>query len=314
MSLLCALILALPTSGPDTEAPAPVPTLRQEAWTPGTRIRLKDLLDPEDRLRLDPELLEIDLGRSPSPGFGRLLTRKAILAALPEPRPLLQGPEEITVRTTIKSVSADDVLSKARDFLSKNASLAADSLVELSRAPFEAKVPEGRNSLELVPSFRGRGVNRGPVTVLTEVKVDGKLQIVIPTTFMVRTFENLPVLAQDLPRGGSLQADLIRTVRAETTHKSNPPITNLRALLNQEARRDLRAGTPIVARDFKPTVLIQRNSAVTLIYERGALRAETHGIAKDSGTYGSSIRIENLTTKKTMVGRVIGPGLVQMNH
>ena len=130
-------------------------------------------------------------------------------------------------------------------------------------------------------------------------------------------FGNMSAAVRDEVEGqvfDRLQADLIRTVRAETTHKSNPPITNLRALLNQEARRDLRAGTPIVARDFKPTVLIQRNSAVTLIYERGALRAETHGIAKDSGTYGSSIRIENLTTKKTMVGRVIGPGLVQMNH
>ncbi|MFH0945858.1 MAG: flagellar basal body P-ring formation chaperone FlgA [Planctomycetota bacterium] len=313
MSFLYALILALPAAGPDSTAPAPIPTLRQEAWTPGTRIRLKDLLDPADHSLLAPELLEVDLGRSPSPGFGRLLTREAILAALPEPRPPLAGPDEVTVRTTVTSVSVEDVLNRARDFLAENASLPADSEVELTRAPFEAKVPEGRESLELFPRFRGKEISRGPVTVLTEVRVDGKLQIVIPTTFMVRTFQNLPVLAQNLTRGGALQPDLIRTVRSETTHESAPSFTGLQALFNQEARRDLKAGTPITARDFKPTVLIQRNSAVTLVYERGALRAETYGIARDSGTYGSSIRIENLVTKKTVVGRVVGPGLVQMN-
>ena len=310
-TLLIALILS--SSGTDVGREATA-SLRSEAWTPGTRIRLKDVLDPDHIVLVDQTLLELDLGRSPSPGFGRHLTKQAILAQIPEPGLPLGGPDEITIRTEVVHVSADEILTGARNFLEQQTALGPDSLVEVSRQPFETRVPRGRASLELVPHFRGLGQKRGPVTVLTDVRVDGKLQVVIPTTFLLRTFREIPILATELLRGQRLGTDDITQVRTETTNRSPGQVLDHRPLLGQEARRNLRSGSPLLAQDFQPSVLIRRNDAVTVVFERGAVRAETFGIARDNGSFGGSVRVENLITKKILVGRVIGPGLVQVNH
>jgi len=309
-SLLIALCLIL---APADAAPSGSAPLLLEAWTPGTRIRLKDVLDPAHHALIDQALLDLDLGRSPSPGFGRHLTRQAILSRMPAPGLTLTGPEEITIRTEVAEVTAEEILEGARKFLDEQTAPGPDRLVEVSRPPFGTSVPKGRASLELVPHFRGPGSQRGSVTVLTDVKVDGKLQLVIPTTFLLRTFREIPILAAGLARGQTLTQGQITRVRTETTHRDPGTLEDHRSLLGQEARRDLRSGSPLLAKDFQPVVLIRRNEAVMVIFERGAVRAETFGLARDSGSLGDSVRVENLTTKKILAGRVAGPGLVQIN-
>ncbi|MBI4880474.1 MAG: flagellar basal body P-ring formation protein FlgA [Planctomycetes bacterium] len=313
MSAILALVLL--AAGGDAPAPdAPPVELRAASRTPGTRIRLEDLVLPEHAGRLSGDLLAIDLGRSPSPGVGRLLTLRAVQAALPEGAALLAGPAEITVHTDVVRVDPADILAAAREFLLAAVPLPQGAQVEVAREPFEVTVPRGRAGLELRPRLRGTPAGRGHVNVLTEVRVDGQLQAVVPATFLVRTFADVEVLAGDLGRGQALAAGNVATVRTETTDMISAPRAGAAAaLLGCVARRDLRAGAPLRAGDFQPAILVRCSEPVTLLFSSGALRAEAFGVARDSGALGDPVRVENLTTRKTVVGRVAGPGLVQMH-
>lgn len=313
MKLSIILLLALAQAPSDTQDNLVTAELRSEATTPGTRIRLLDLLAMADQERLSEELLQTDLGRAPSPDFERLLTREMILANLPQGSLQLEGPDEIKVRSETVQIPTDEILDRARQFLSGRSPDSTTSRVELLRAPFSPRVPRGRQNVELKPRFRGKSVQRGAVTILTDILVDGKLQMVVPTSFQIRTFSRIPVLAYALNAGDTLVAEAIRMVDSETTGRAPGAIPKLGSLLGQTARRGLVAGKPLLARDFRPSVLIRRNDPVSLIYIRGSLRAETFGLARDSGTLGQTIKIENLTTRKILVGRVIGPGQIQMN-
>ncbi len=309
------LAFALLLAGDQPPPPdAPAVELRAAARSPGTRIRLEDLVLPEHAGRLSADLLATDLGRSPSPGVGRLLTLQAVRAALPPGAPLLAGPEEITVYTDVVRVDPADILAVAQEFLVAAAPLPEGATVEVAREPFEVTVPRGRASLQLCPRQRGTPAGRGYASVLTEVRVDGQLQAVVPVTFLIRTYADVEILAADLTRGQSLQPEHVGKARTETTGMiSAPRSSGAAALIGCLARRDLRAGTPLRDGDFQPAVLVRCREPVTLLFASGALRAEAFGVARDSGALGDAVRVENLTTRKTVVGRVAGPGLVKLH-
>ncbi|MFG0316022.1 MAG: flagellar basal body P-ring formation chaperone FlgA [Planctomycetota bacterium JB042] len=307
-----ALLLAALSAPPVPADAAPVVTLLERTSTPGTRIRLIDLVSPEHRGALAPTLLETDLGRAPSPGFERRVTRAAVRSMLPaEVR--LDGAEESLVRSDIETVSGERLLAAARAHLTSDVRLDEGAELEVTRRPLDVRVPRGRDGVALVPRLRGNVRGRGAIQVLVDVTVDRKLQATVPVGFMARVFRDVPVLAHALSRGAHLTEADLTTARLELTRAANEPISDPSRLLGRVARRNLRAGDVLLDRDFEQPALVRRNEPVTLVFARGALRAETFGIARETGVLGDTVRIENLTTRKTVVGRVIGPGLVRTN-
>lgn len=79
-----------------------------------------------------------------------------------------------------------------------------------------------------------------------------------------------------------------------------------------EARATLYPGRPVSLGDFAPPALVERNQIVTIRFRRGGLLIETDGRAMDRGSNGRRIRVMNLTTRATVVARVIGPETVEV--
>ncbi len=311
------IVLALPLLVLAAGALAPDPLdveLLTDAATPGTRIRLYDVVGAEARELLSDELLDVDLGRSPSPSAGRLLTRRAIELSLPENSVRLVGADGVTVRTLTRRVDPDEVVAEARKYLVRELGLSNDVEIDVSKHPFEAEVPRGRETFELKPRFRSRPVGAGAIGVLVDVVVDDKLQVVLPTAFLVRTYATHPVLARTLKRGERLTPEHVRTARVETTSRFGvAAAADATELIGRVARRSLTIGDVLQERDFELPILVRRGEAVTMVFARGALRVEAFGLARDDGILGATIRVENLMTQRKLVGRVVGNGLVQLN-
>ena len=66
-------------------------------------------------------------------------------------------------------------------------------------------------------------------------------------------------------------------------------------------RADDLAAIPIKA-------LVERNALVLLRYERGALVITAEGRALDRGALGDRIRVTNLSSRQTVVGRIAADG------
>lgn len=79
-----------------------------------------------------------------------------------------------------------------------------------------------------------------------------------------------------------------------------------------EARVTLYPGRPIMPNHVGPAALVTRNQPVTLIYRSGALSiaAEARSLAR--GGEGDMVRVMNLSSRATVIGRVRPDGSVEV--
>ena len=79
-------------------------------------------------------------------------------------------------------------------------------------------------------------------------------------------------------------------------------------VIGQAARRPLRAGAAIGARDVSAPQVVRANEVVTLTYENGGVSLSLRGKALSGGGVGDAINVLNVTSKKTIQAVVSGPG------
>ncbi|MDF2231231.1 flagellar basal body P-ring formation chaperone FlgA [Albimonas sp. CAU 1670] len=82
--------------------------------------------------------------------------------------------------------------------------------------------------------------------------------------------------------------------------------------VGMETRVALYAGRPIRAEDIGPPALVERNALVLMRYQRGALLITAEGRAMDRGAVGERIRVVNLSSRQTVVGRIAEDGTVEV--
>jgi flagella basal body P-ring formation protein FlgA len=85
-------------------------------------------------------------------------------------------------------------------------------------------------------------------------------------------------------------------------------------LVGMEARTILYPGRPIRLNQVGPPALVERNSIVTLLFSTGGLSIATEGRALGRAGVGDSLRVMNLTSKKTVLGRVRADGTVEVGQ
>jgi flagella basal body P-ring formation protein FlgA len=130
----------------------------------------------------------------------------------------------------------------------------------------------------------------------------------------------VPGAAADLPAVFAKRTVRVGTVvsagdvelRHLPEHLAAGVATGLEAVVGREVRRNLYANRPVMAADVGAPTVVQRNSLVTLAYRSGGLELTALGRAVDSGGLHEPIRVVNVDSRVTVVGRVTGPGLVRV--
>lgn len=87
-------------------------------------------------------------------------------------------------------------------------------------------------------------------------------------------------------------------------------ITDPEDAIGKETRQTIFPGRPIFLASLGAPTLIARNQIVTLIYESQGLSIKTEGRALSSGGTGDVIRVINLASRNTVVGRIQPDGTV----
>ena len=77
-------------------------------------------------------------------------------------------------------------------------------------------------------------------------------------------------------------------------------------VIGLETRVAIYAGRPIRLADLGPPAIIDRNQPVTLVFQQGALQIRTEGRALGRAAHGETVRVMNLASRNTVLGRV-GP-------
>jgi flagella basal body P-ring formation protein FlgA len=304
IAMLPTLVLAFAFAAP--QGIPPQIEILATAKAPGTRVLLRDLVANASAAGVEASLLDLDLGRAPSPGFERVIDRKLIESLAPGVR--FHGAELTAIRSSTVTIEREAIEEAARSALA-TAGIPETTTLEVTRAPLAITVAEGRQSRRLVPRLRGQIASRGPLTVQVDVEVDGKLERTAQVLFMARSHRAVPVLVRDLARGETLAREHVHEIVLDVTDLTVPEI-DVESLLGTETRRELRAGSPLKAPDFAPKTLIRRGEPIRIRLASGGLTLEGRGVAKEDGALGDRIRIENADSRRALIGRVAATGLV----
>lgn len=82
------------------------------------------------------------------------------------------------------------------------------------------------------------------------------------------------------------------------------------ALIGQETRVVLYAGRPVLPEDIGPPAVVERNQIVTLAYARSGLSIRIEGRSLARAGVGEKVRVMNLQSRATLMGRVRDDGTI----
>ena len=131
------------------------------------------------------------------------------------------------------------------------------------------------------------------------------------TGMAVETTE-LPVLARAIGRGEIINdSDLAMERRPKSDAGGDVAIANSE-IVGKAARRAMRPGQSLHQADLMRPELVQRNEAVTIVYQTPGMTLTVRGKAMAGGAEGDVIDVTNTQSKRTIQAKVIGPGRVSI--
>lgn len=87
-------------------------------------------------------------------------------------------------------------------------------------------------------------------------------------------------------------------------------LTDMAEAFGLEARVSIYAGRPVRAQDLGAPAVIERNQIVPISFVSGDLAIQAEGRALARGSVGDVIRVMNLASRNTILGRIAADGQV----
>lgn len=133
----------------------------------------------------------------------------------------------------------------------------------------------------------------------------------ISVSGIARTIETFPTLTRAIARGDIIDETDITFVEAANAH-AGLFIRDAEDLIGKEARRPLRARSPLRASDVVTPVLIKKGALVTLLYDIEGLRLSHQGIALSDGSAGDLINLRNVQSDRVLKAIVDGENIARV--
>ncbi len=149
-------------------------------------------------------------------------------------------------------------------------------------------------------------------TAQARVEEDGRVLATVPLAGRLVTTVSLPILTHAMRPGDLISAGDVDWQETEVVPGVEQYLTRAEDIINKTPRRPVRAGVPLRGFDLAPPVLVKRGSQVAMIYENGRLHITTQGRALGDGAIGDTIRVVNLSSSRTVEGRVEPSGAVRV--
>lgn len=306
--LLLAALIALSSASASALAAGLPAELKPYASIEGDTVRLGDLWDNLGD--------KADTVLAPSPQPGKRVTADARwLSAVASQYGINWTPanafDRIVIERAGQMVDVQMVESELRE------ALAAEGVP----APFDFEITNRSALNMMVPTSGGETIGVAVRDVIWDARSARFSATVeapagLPTAQRQRinghvySVTRIPVLTRALGRGDVVSENDIGWVEMRANAVRRDLITDVRQMIGQEPRSQLRAGAPVRAVDLQRPVLVPRNSTVTMVIASPFMRLTAQGRAVEEGGKGDVIRVTNLHSKRVVEAVVDGPGTV----
>jgi flagellar basal body P-ring formation protein FlgA len=135
-------------------------------------------------------------------------------------------------------------------------------------------------------------------------RIQGVAMVTVPTPVPVRRLMAGEVISE---------ADL-QTVSLPYTQVAAFAILNGERLVGMEASRMLAQGRPVPEQSIRAPLVIDRGDKVEIRYRNGTMSLTAPGKALASASKDQDVRVVNLVSNKTVVGRASQEGIVEIQN
>ena len=132
----------------------------------------------------------------------------------------------------------------------------------------------------------------------------------VPIAGRIHPLVSVPILTRRLRNGEIIRKDDIKPQMMRRSSIGKSTVLDSEQIVGMGVRRTLRIDKPVRRGDIREPVLVSRNSLVIMKYKTANMLITAQGKARENGTRGETIRIQNSSSGRTIEGVVIGPGMV----
>ena len=137
-------------------------------------------------------------------------------------------------------------------------------------------------------------------------------------SFEIRIEQPVVVAKIDIPRHTKIEPSFLRLEEKVLDQLHSPfwqgtPIARIEKVAGKLSSRQIRQGQPITDQDLQKIYCVAKDSPVTIFAQHGQLKIQAQGVARENGELGQLIRIKNISSKKEIIGQVIGQKKVQIH-
>ncbi len=230
------------------------------------------------------------------------------LGGVPLEKVKLVVPKKVKIKRTAIRLTKKDLEDIARHCIQRNNPWGKRLRILNLKAINDLLLPKGRLSY-LCDLTR---LPLGSFSVPIIFKVNGKIEA--RTWVMAKTALITPVVISSCPirRGEIITEDKIKVIRKMMTDIPAEIFTNPKEIIGKRARINIRANRVIYRTMVEIPPLIKRGQRVKIVAESDTLRITAPGMAKEDGRLGDMIRVQNLISKKIVVGKVVDSETVKV--
>ena len=213
-----------------------------------------------------------------------------------------------------QSIAADfqplaEIRQAATDFARERISISGtDSSIEAGHLDPRLRLKKCDRPLTAAPlSPRNRGTN---MTVIVKCESSKPWSVYVPVktrSYLKVAIANRP-LARDIP----VAADDISFERREVSRLTTGYFEEMDNLIGRLPKRSLGKGSVISPRDLDIKKVVTKGDRVSILAEGSGIAVRMPGLALSDAGKGEQVEVQNLSSKRTVIGIVIGPDLIKV--
>jgi flagella basal body P-ring formation protein FlgA len=318
-------LLPLPAAAQGRGPGLVVLRLRDRAVVTARTVTLADVAELTGGLAVLRERIGLlDVAEVPRDGGGLSVSRRQVeyrlrLAEVPSALYRVEGAGVTQIGTRFRPVTSDEVVAAARKTLLGRLPWSADEvqidLIQPVVAPLPAVAADEQLTIKAEPHPGQRPPGRLQVDV--RLFVQGEQRFALPVYFNVRPCQRVVVCRHRINRGEELTAASVFVERQPVDGRGRNALSP-EAMARKRARHTLLPGHMVLLTDVEDQAappqhpVVKPQDAVRLLVKVGGLKVTAAGQALQEGRVGQLIRVQNVDSKKVILGRVVEAGLVEV--
>ncbi len=309
LGILAGIVLSTPALAQITGTVPGAPALKRETTVASDLVRIGDLVDNAGAAANVPVFRSPDLGQTGAVQASRVI--EAIRA-----HGLIfvdtKGLSEVAVTRASRALTLKDIEGQiARAIAAQHGFADPKSILFTFDREARTIQLEPSATADLQVARLWYDARSGKFDITFDIPASGGTRQAASryTGTIIETVE-AAVLMRALGRGEVIKAADVATERRPKTEIGSDALGAAEKTIGLAARRPLRPGQALRPADLMKPEIVQRNEAVTLIFEVPGMMLTFRGKALESGAEGDLVNVLNIQSKRTVQGIVTGPGRV----